>query len=50
MWAPVTKRGDQRLEAPCLELRQQQSKLALAAADAERRKQEENPGQPTASS
>jgi hypothetical protein len=50
VWSPVTERRDARIEAQGPQLRQQQRKLALAAADAERREQEEDPRQPTASS
>jgi hypothetical protein len=46
----VAERGDERIEAQSPELRQQQSELALPAADPERRAQEEDPRQRTASS
>jgi hypothetical protein len=46
----VTERRNARIEAQGPQLRQQQRKLALAAADAERREQEEDPRQPIASS
>jgi hypothetical protein len=46
----VAERGDERIEAQCPELRQQQSELALAAADPERRAQTKDPRQRTASS
>lgn len=48
--APMAKRGEVRLEAPRLELRQQQSKLPLAAADAERGAKKKDSCQRVASS
>jgi hypothetical protein len=50
VWPPVAERRDARIEAERPQLGQQQRKLALAAADAERREQEEDPRQPIASS
>jgi hypothetical protein len=46
----VPEGGDIWIEAQRSELRQQQSKLALASAHGERREQKEDSGQPTASS
>jgi hypothetical protein len=50
MRPPVTERRDIRIEAERLQFGQEQRKLALATADAERGEQEEDPRQPTASS